>query len=101
MSDEAKAPEAFWGMVEVMGHNQYVGFISEYSFAGAGFVRVDIPECAGIPGWSKVLGTGSIYAITPMDEAMARAMAAQNQQTPLNEFALMEMAERLQLDVEV
>jgi hypothetical protein len=68
-----------WCVVEVMGHNSYAGFASEVVVAGGSFLRVDVPEVEGRPAFTKILGTASIFAITPCDEAVARKAARYQQ----------------------
>lgn len=78
-------PQPFdqWGIVEVMGYRKYAGHITEQQIAGAALVRVDVPEVvlanrAGeqtIPAYSKLVGVGSIYMITPTTEEIARQAA--------------------------
>lgn len=78
-------PQPFdqWGIVEVMGHRKYAGHITEQQIAGAALVRVDVPEVvlanhAGeqtIPAYSKLVGVGSIYCVTPTTEEIARQAA--------------------------
>lgn len=43
MSD---TPNGFdqWAIVDVMGHQRYAGRVTEETLAGAGFIRVDVPE---------------------------------------------------------
>lgn len=71
-------------IVEVMGHRQFAGFVGEQAIGGASFLRVHVPEVkAGketLPGFTKLLGAGSIYAISPCTEETARAYAAQSRQ---------------------
>jgi len=70
-----------WAIVEVMGHSRYAGLVTEQSLGGASFIRVDVPEIPGDmtserrPGFTKLLGAGSIFAITPCTEASARQAA--------------------------
>lgn len=82
-----------WAIVEVMGHRQFAGYVSEQAIGGASFVRVDVPEVfaerqngtrAGLsqevlPAFTKLLGAGSIYAISPCTEETARAFASRLQ----------------------
>lgn len=65
-----------WAIVEVMGHRQFAGFVTEQALGGASFVRVDVPEANDLPAFTKLLGAGSIYAITPCTEETARAFAS-------------------------
>jgi len=82
-----------WAVVEVMGHNQYAGHVKAEEFAGCNFIRVDVPEVNGRPGFSKLLGTASIYAITPCTEAVARRANEQYYRQPL---ALVDLRPQLQ-----
>lgn len=76
--DEVKDAKTFetWAIVEVMGHRQFAGFVTEQPLGGASFVRVDVPAIGDCPAFSKLLGAGSIYAISPCTEETARAFAA-------------------------
>jgi hypothetical protein len=68
-----------WGIVEVMGHKKYAGHITEQVIGGSALVRVDVPECQvrekAVPAYSKLIGVGSIYMITPTSEEIARKSA--------------------------
>ncbi len=77
-----------WAIVDVMGHQRYVGKVTEQVIAGCGFVRVDIPKTETTQAWTKLVGTGSIYAITPVSEDITRAMAARSQKDPVQAFEL-------------
>jgi len=69
-------PIGGWGIVELFGHNVIAGEICEETHAGTAFLRVDVPEVNGSPGFTKFFGGAAIYAITPTDEATARQAAA-------------------------
>ena len=62
-------------IVELMGHVKVAGWCTETTIAGAGFIRVDIPDEAGGIKAVKYCAPGSIYAITPCDEETARYTA--------------------------
>lgn len=78
-----------WAVVEMLGHKQLAGRVSEQVVAGAALVRVDVPETQqrkyvegyggyvveAKPGYTKIIGVGSIYCITPCDEETARRAA--------------------------
>jgi hypothetical protein len=75
-------PEKFdaWGIVEVMGHKRFAGRITEQQLAGSALVRVDVPAVTTRRGepcneYSKLIGVGSIYCITPTTEEVARKAA--------------------------
>lgn len=94
MSDQEVSGEKFeqWAIVDVMGHQQYVGFVTDYVIAGKGFVRIDVPEADGVPAWCKFIGTNSIYAITPVSEQIARHMAKRNRSLPVPAYQMPQLA---------
>jgi hypothetical protein len=88
MSQEAFAT---WAIVEVMGHKRFAGFVSEQVVAGHGFVRVDVPPIGEGPrdgAFTKLFGTASIYAITPVAEDVARKAAASFRERPVETWLL-------------
>ena len=100
--DQARFEE--WALVEVMGHQSFVGYVTETQIGGAAMVRVDVPEVPatetrpGEPAFTKYFGGGSIYSITPISEEFARAAAARRRDKPHNiyvpELYPQEIAER-------
>jgi hypothetical protein len=66
-----------WAIVELMGHNQIAGLLSEQAIGGQAFIRVDVPEMNGAPGFTKFLGDKAIYAFTPVSEEAARLAIGQ------------------------
>ncbi len=84
--------EAMWAVVEQLGHNQYAGLVSEATVCGVAMVRIDVPEVTERKekdpdgseyvvrkarlGYTKLIGAGSIFAITPCTEEVARRIAA-------------------------
>jgi hypothetical protein len=74
-----------WAIVEVMGHRQFAGFVTEQAIGGVSFVRVDVPAVVDpdgdeLPAFTKLLGAGSIYAISPCTEETAKAWTARQRQ---------------------
>lgn len=81
-----------WAIVEVMGHNTFAGKVTEQVVAGQGFIRVDVPEvpedpnCSWRkpqPAFTKLIGPGSIYAITPCSEQVAKVAAGRVRVQPV------------------
>jgi hypothetical protein len=96
MEEQSKFED--WAIVEVMGHQTYAGFVTTQAFGQAVLFRIDVPELperervlrfdeytdhalirAGstvkelpVQGYTKLIGAGSIYAITPCTEEAAR-----------------------------
>lgn len=86
-------PEKFeaWAIVEIMGHQRLAGRVSEQVIGGTAFVRVDVPAVCGLQPFTKLLGSGAIYAITIVDEETARASAAQLLHAPMDEWSARRM----------
>lgn len=78
-----------WCVVELMGHVTLAGFVTEQEIAGSKLIRIDIPETESNPGFSKMVGTSSIYGITPVDEATVM-MICKRPQRPFSSYELQE-----------
>lgn len=91
VKDEAFAS---WAIVEVLGRKQFAGHVSEQVVAGQALLRVDVPETTvgneTIPAFTKFVGPGSIYMLTPTDEATARRVAAALRERPVHVWQMPE-----------
>jgi len=79
-----------WCLVELFGHTKLAGLVSEQTIGGQSFVRVDVPATSKQQGFTRLLGNGSIYSMTPMTEELVKAMAEKFQSTPLGVWDLPE-----------
>lgn len=102
-----------WAIVELFGHARIAGAVSEYSFGGATFTRVDVPDVTfpdqqyvdgkralvtrTIAGHTKLLGSNSIYSLAFVDEAAALAAAHAIKHEPVKAYQLREVLESLSL----
>jgi DNA polymerase III epsilon subunit-like protein len=86
-----------WCIVELMGHNQIAGKVSEKTMAGTTLLRVDVPTTDKRPAYTKFFGGAAIYAITPVEQSVAVAMAEALNEPPIQEWRLrtVEPAKRL------
>lgn len=94
---------ATWAVVEVMGHSTYAGYVTEQTVASQSFVRIDVPAVDERAAFTKLLGAGSIFSITPCEEQIARAMVeARRTCAPVELLALpSRMKEQLRLGQQV
>lgn len=73
-------PFASWAVVELMGHQQIAGYVTEEEIAGSALLRVDVPAVQlgdlERPEATKYFGASAIYAIHPCTEELARQAAA-------------------------
>ena len=77
-----------WCIVELFGHQRLAGYVSERKIAGHGFVRIDVPETSTCPAYSKFLGASAVYAMTPVDEVIAKEVAKDLKEQPISVFEL-------------
>jgi len=114
----SEAAKPIFAVVELFGHARIAGSISEQSFGGSTFVRVDVPEVRfeevdydiktpdgyarkvrTIPGHTRSFGPGAIYSINWCDEHAAKAAAHGIKHEPINPYSAikaMEQIEKLQ-----
>jgi len=89
-----------WAVVEIFGHQTYVGRVTEQAIGGCNFVRVDVPElpatssCPESPGFTKLFGQNAIYSITPVEANLARQMALRMRVRPVTVYIPSLAAER-------
>jgi len=61
-----------WAIVELFGHAQIAGRVTEQPIAGGTFLRVDVPGTGGQEPFTRFYGASAIYSITPVAEEVAR-----------------------------
>lgn len=71
----SETPFDQWAIVEVFGHVRLAGHVTEAMIGGGAFIRVDVPEVAGQPAFTRFYGQGAIYSITLVTEEVARRAA--------------------------
>lgn len=77
-----------WCIVELMGHQRIAGKVTEQNVFGTALMRVDVPEVEGRPGFTKFYGASAIYAVTPVEEQVVRALAQAYDVRPVEEWRL-------------
>lgn len=69
-----------WAIVELFGHKRLAGHVSSQVVAGGALVRIDVPETPAdlrpaTAAYTKLVGVAALYAITPVEESVARLAA--------------------------
>lgn len=65
-----------WAILELMGHRQRIGYVSEVERYGGKLLRIDLPFQDGSAGSvTEFYGATSIYSLRPVSEQIARDMA--------------------------
>ena len=116
MEDAKQAEFSSWAIVDVLGHQRYVGYVRTEAYGQAVMFRIDVPELpereykleapeyvahswtpagatvkrAATPGYTKLIGAGSIYSISPCDEPAAMKAVEATQRAELKVIALPE-----------
>jgi len=97
MSEQEKFDS--WAVVELFGHQQIAGRVTEAAIGGCSFLRVDVPDQPpvekrdyypaqpALPAYTRYFGQGAIYALNPCSEAAARTMAKRIRAQPPIPFA--------------
>lgn len=72
---ERDTPADEWGIVEVFGHIRLAGRMTEVERWGTTMMQLDIPGDDADFRATQFLGGGSLFRVTPTDEATARRVA--------------------------
>jgi hypothetical protein len=114
MTEPKQAAFDGWAIVDVMGHQRYVGYVTTEAYGQAVMFRIDVPALeqrervttrpayrdgrslpvgttiteGAVAGYSKLVGAGSIYTITPCTKDAALAAVEEMQARPLMSVAL-------------
>lgn len=76
-----------WGILELMGHLKYGGFITEEQLFGTTVGRIDIPGPNGTIT-TRYFGGSALNGLTPCTAEVAKAFAVKNQPRPVHLFQL-------------
>lgn len=75
LPQEPEPPKEQWVHLEIFGHRQHYGRISEVTIAGAAMLRIDVPTAdEGVFETHHYAGS-AIFSMTPCTEAHARSWA--------------------------
>lgn len=88
MGEQVQQKFKTWAVIELFGHSQIVGEVSEQSIGGCSFIRVDVPELNDQVAYTKFYGNGAIYAMTPVSEEIARHALECITPKPINQYYL-------------
>lgn len=109
------AKQPLFAVVELFGHARIAGAVSEQTFGGASFVRVDVPavkveevdyeiktpdgyarKVRTIPAHTRSFGPGAIYSINWCDESGAKVAAHNIKHEPINPYSAMKAMEAIE-----
>lgn len=93
MPEETTPKFEHWAIVELFGHQQIAGHVTECVIAGQGFIQVDVPTVEDQPGYTRLLGPSSIYSIIPTTEEVCRAFVDRRVGAPIQPWQLRPLLE--------
>ena len=73
-------------IVELFGRQVIAGRVTEQVIGGCSFIRVDVPEIDSRPAFTRFYGSGSIHAMTPVSEEVARLALKEFTPQPVNVY---------------
>jgi len=88
-------------ILELFGHQRIAGKVSEAAVFGGTLVRVDVPKTTKRDAFTKFYGLSAVYAVTPVSEEIAQAMAESLDEKPVEEWRLREALPKLADKIEV
>ena len=91
------ADDDTWAIVELFGHTQIAGRISEQEIAGSMFLRVDVPDVGDTNGFTRFFGSKAIYSITPIDETVARKACSVLRKSPVTVWGVIGPERQLEM----
>ncbi len=68
-----------WAIVEAMGHQRHVGFVTETTLAGAAILRVDVPEVGERQNHTVYVSPQALFRLRPVDEETALLLVGQGE----------------------
>lgn len=83
-------------ILELFGHQRIAGMVSEYTFGGSTFVRVDVPAVRDIPAFTRVFHPNAVYCFNPVDEQTMLDMVGNLTVKPLTAFDLSEIRRKME-----
>jgi len=86
-----------FAIIELFGHNVIAGRVTEQTVGSSTFVRVDVPETAQQPPFTRLLNPSAIYAINPVTEPVMQIRADQLNTKPIDAWDISKMTEKLLL----
>lgn len=77
-----------WAVLELFGHVRLAGHVTEATIGGCSFLRVDVPDAEGNTQFTRYLGNGAIYSMTPVTEEVARRVGNGSAQPPVKPWEM-------------
>lgn len=80
-----------WAIVDLFGHQRIAGRVTESTFAGGAFLRVDVPATSQVEAYTRFYRPEAIYSFSPVSEEVARGMAERIRSRPVEVYELRQL----------
>jgi len=77
-----------WAIVDLFGHQQIAGHVSEQVIGSESMLRVDVPAMPGREAFTRFYGVKAIYSLTPVSEEIARQAVESLRERPITVYGL-------------
>ena len=77
-----------WAIVDLFGHQQIAGHVSEQVIGSESMLRVDVPPVEGREAFTRFYGVKAIYSLTPVSEEIARRAVESLRERPITVYGL-------------
>jgi hypothetical protein len=84
-----------WCIVDLFGHQKLAGLVTEHTIAGAGFIRIDVPDTKIQPKFTRFVNPSAIYDINPVTEDVVKIMAEQIQAKPIEVWDIEQVTKKI------
>lgn len=88
MPEAEKQPFDEWTVCELMGHQRAAGRLQEVEIAGAGMLRLDVPDAEGNTRYTRFYSPSAVYSISPVAAEVAIAVAQRIDAPPVTRWEL-------------
>ena len=82
-------------LVELFGHNQIAGMVSEHTIGGSTFIRVDVPETDAQPAFTRMFHPNAVYCLNPVTEEVMASLVDRCRRIPVTPFDIKVAAQKL------
>lgn len=77
-----------WAIVDLFGHQQIAGKVTEQAIGSESMLRVDVPAVPGRDAFTRFYGVKAIYSLTPVSEEIARRAIERLREQPITVYGL-------------
>lgn len=77
-----------WCIVQLMGHQEVAGLVTEHEIAGIKMLKISVPETKRQKPYTKLFSTQAVYSLYQTDEETVRLFCDRNPTEPVYSWKL-------------